>query len=48
MKKPVVLHLAFLTRATHFYGLYEILNNDKRYWIIDLLLNVITKNYNTN
>ena len=48
MRKPVVLNLEFLTRATHLYGLYYMMNNDKRHWIIDIPLNVLTTNYNTN
>ena len=48
MWKPVVLNIDFLTRATHFYGLYYMLNNDKCYFITDVPLNVIIKNYNTN
>ena len=48
MCKPVVLYPAFLTRATHLYGLYYMLKNDKHYWIIDIPLNVIPKNDTTN
>ena len=48
MCKPVVLYPAFLTRATHLYGLYCMLNNDKRYCIIYIPMNVLPTNYNTN
>ena len=48
MCKPVVLHLAFLTCATKFYGLYYMLKNDKQCCIIDIPLNFPLNNYNTN
>ena len=48
MYKTVVLNLAFLTRATHLCGIYHMLNNGKRYFIIDIPLNVPPTNYNTN
>ena len=44
MRKPVVLYIAFLTRATHLYELNYMFNNDKRYLIIDIPLNVIPTN----
>ena len=37
-----------LTRATYLFKLYYMLNNDKHYWIIDIPLNVLATNYNTN
>ena len=48
MCKPVVLHITFLRGATHFCGLYYMLNNYKLYFNIDIPLNVPPTNYNNN